>query len=265
MVKLIKYFNDNYGQQYGNIDYPRTSKEMYRVYQVIKSYGIKDEKLLELLNAIVLPKPKTTKEREMFSECLYEVSDNGSLLNDLICKETSFLKLTKDDFEVIEVEVGVDPSSITEPKVTSMEVHNEKIYFYELTPKLDWINDENDFEKLGYNLKVKVANGEDIIVDVDEVRSLSNGAMQDNIISCIDNGVGFANNGKYDYEEGKFVEKNCFYIALIDFPDDVIIDFELELFKIDVIPTIYSHENIGYYLVMGKDGKLYKYSTGVEG
>lgn len=74
MVQLVKYFNENYGQQYGNIDYPRTSKEMYQTYQVIKSYGIKDDKLLELLNAIVLPKPKTNKEREMYSECLYEVS-----------------------------------------------------------------------------------------------------------------------------------------------------------------------------------------------
>lgn len=252
MVKLIKYFNENYGQEYGDLDYPKTTIQMYETYQVIKSYGIKDEKLLELLNAIVLPKPKTTKEREMFSECLYEVSDNGSLLDDLICKETSFLKLTKDDFEVIEVEVA--PSSITESEVTSMKVHNKKNYFYELTPKLDWINDVNDFEKLGYNFKVKFEDGEDII----EVRSLSNGAMQDNIIFCSDDGVGFINNGECDYKEKKIVEKNCFYIGLDGVSDDVI-DFELELFKIDTIPTLPSYNDLAYYLVIGKDGKLYKY------
>lgn len=253
MVQLIKYFNENYGQQYGNIDYPRTSKEMYQVYQVIKSYGIKDDKLLELLNAIVLPKPKTNKEREIYSECLYEVSDNGSLLNDLICKETSFLKLTKDDFEFIEV--GVAPSSITEPEVTSMEVYNAKNYFYELTPKLDWINDENDFEKLGFNLKLKVEDKEENII---KVRGLFDSSMQDNMIFNSNNRLRFINNGTYDYKEGKLVEKNCFYIELIRVPN-TIIDFELELFKIDAIPTLPSFDDLAYYLVMGRDGKLYKY------
>lgn len=252
MAELIKYFNKNYGNEYGNIDYPRTSKEMYQVYQVIKSYGIKDDKLLELLNAIVLPKPKTNKEKEMFSECLYEVSNNGSLLNDLICKETSFLKLTKDDFEVIEVEVA--PSSITEPEVTSMEVPKKKIYFYELTPKLDWINEENDFEKLGYNLKVKLVDGEDIT----EVRGISNGVMQDNMIIAGDSHLMFINNGKADCEEENFVEQNCFYIQLANIRNPVI-DFELELFKIDTIPILPSFDDLAYYLVMGKDGKLYKY------
>lgn len=73
MVKLIKYFNDNYGQQYGNVDYPRTKKEIYQTYQIIKSYGIKDNKLMSLLNEVVLPKPTSIKEREMYSECLYEI------------------------------------------------------------------------------------------------------------------------------------------------------------------------------------------------
>ena len=247
MVKLIKYFNENYGQQYGNIDYPRTSKEMYRVYQVIKSYGIKDEKLLELLNAIVLPKPKTTKEREMFSECLYEVSDNGSLLNDLIYKRTPFLKLTKDDFAIVK----------NESEVSTMDNLNSKIYFYELTPKLDWINDVNDFEKLGYNLKVKFADREDIII---EVQNLSGGSMQNNVIFFEDetNNLGFANNGKYDYEKDVYVEKNCFYIDLMGVTNNVI-DFKLELFKIDTPPTLPSYDDLAYYLAIGKDGKLYKF------
>ena len=251
MVQLVKYFNENYGQQYDNIDYPRTSKEMYQTYQIIKSYGIKDDKLLELLNAIVLPKPKTNKEREMYSECLYEVSDNGSLLNDLICKETSFLKLTKDDFEFIEV---VAPSSITEPEVTSMEVINKKNYFYELTPKLDWINDVNDFEKLGYNLKFKSEDKEDII----KARGMFNAGIQDNVIIATEGSLVFINNGELDDDEEKFVEKNCFFIGLMNIFNTVI-DFELELFKIDSIPTIYSYEDIGCSLVIGKDGKLYKY------
>lgn len=252
MGQLVKYFNENYGRQYDNVEYPRTKKEIYQTYQIIKSYGIKDDTLMNLLNEVVLPKPTSIKEREMYSECLYEVSDNGSLLNDLICKETSFLKLTKDDFEFVEVEIL--PSSITEPEVTSMEVHNAKNYFYELTPKLDWINDENDFEKLGYNLKLKGADGECF---VDKVRGLFGGYMEDNII-CVEDILTFINNGKLDYEEEKIVEKNCFYIGL-EKVTNTVIDFELELFKIDAIPTIYSYEDIGYSLVIGRDGKLYKY------
>lgn len=175
-------------------------------------------------------------------------------IDDLICKETSFLKLTKDDFEFIEVEVT--PSSITEPEVTSMEVNNSKNYFYELTPKLDWINDVNDFEKLGYRIKLKGANGNDF---VDEVRGLFDGFMEDNII-CVEGKnfpLTFMNNGKNDYKEGKFVEKNCFYIELI--VSNNAIDFELELFKIDTIPLLPSFDDLAYYLAIGKDGKLYKF------
>lgn len=172
-------------------------------------------------------------------------------IDDLICKETSFLKLTKDDFEVVEVEVA--PSSITEPEVTSMEVQNKKTYFYELTPKLDWINDVNDFEKLGYNLKFKSEDKEAII----KARGLFDVFIQDNVIIATDRNSVFINNGKLNDEEN-FVEKNCFFIALTNISNTVI-DFELELFKIDTIPTLPSFDDLDYYLVMGKDGKFYKY------
>lgn len=170
-------------------------------------------------------------------------------IDDLICKETSFLKLTKDDFEFVEV---VAPSSITEPEVTSMEANDTKNYFYELTPKLDWINDVNDFEKLGYNLKFKSEDEEAII----KARGMFDVSIQDNVIIATDGASVLINNGKLDDEEN-FVEKNCFYIGLMNILNTVI-DFELELFKIDSIPTIYSYEDIGYSLVIGKDGKLYK-------
>ena len=107
MVKLIKYFNENYGQQYGNVEYPRTKKEIYQTYQIIKAYGIKDDTLLDLLNKVVLPKPTSIKEREMYSECLYEVGKEtlpklSEFENDLYYyKRTPFLKITKDDFAFV--------------------------------------------------------------------------------------------------------------------------------------------------------------------
>ena len=48
MNKLIKFFNEKYGDKYGKISYPRTTIQIYRVYQSIKSYGINDEELVKL-------------------------------------------------------------------------------------------------------------------------------------------------------------------------------------------------------------------------
>lgn len=70
MNKLIKYFNKTYGVEHGNIEYPRNSIEMYEAYQVIKDLGVNDNKLTELLINLKLPKPKTLREREMYSECI---------------------------------------------------------------------------------------------------------------------------------------------------------------------------------------------------
>ena len=49
MNELIKYFNENYSKDYGKISYPRTTIQIYQVYQIIKSSGIEDEKILALL------------------------------------------------------------------------------------------------------------------------------------------------------------------------------------------------------------------------
>ncbi len=76
MNKLIKYFNEKYSKEYGKIAYPRTTLQIYRTYQSIKSYGIKDEKLVELLHNIKLPKPKTIEEKELYTDCLYNKDDS---------------------------------------------------------------------------------------------------------------------------------------------------------------------------------------------
>lgn len=72
MNELIKYFNENYSKDYGKISYPRTTIQIYQVYQIIKSSGIEDEKILALLENVKLPKPKTIEEKEMYAECIYE-------------------------------------------------------------------------------------------------------------------------------------------------------------------------------------------------
>ena len=89
MNELIKYFNKNYGKEYGKVSYPRTTIQIYRVYQAIKSYGIKDEELVKLLHNVKLPKPRNTEEWELYVYCLYNKDDSeiGIDTSNLISKE----------------------------------------------------------------------------------------------------------------------------------------------------------------------------------
>lgn len=89
MNELIKYFNKNYGKEYGKVSYPRTTIQIYRVYQAIKSYGIKDEELVKLLHNIKLPKPKSIEEKELYTDCLYNKDDSEMVIDtsNLISKE----------------------------------------------------------------------------------------------------------------------------------------------------------------------------------
>lgn len=79
MIKLLKYFNDKYGQSYGNLDYPKNNKQFYKIYQTIKSYGISDNDLIDLLKKTNLPIPKTIEEKEMYVDCLYNIDDSEIL------------------------------------------------------------------------------------------------------------------------------------------------------------------------------------------
>ena len=83
MNKLIKYFNKKYGKEYGKISYPRTTLQIYQVYQIIKDCDIKDNELQTFLQEIKLPKPKTIEEREMYSECFGEIGILDSEYNTL--------------------------------------------------------------------------------------------------------------------------------------------------------------------------------------
>lgn len=76
MNRLIEFFNEKYGDKCGKISYPRTTLQIYRVYQTIKSYGIEDNELTELLHKVELPKPRNTEEWELYVDCLYNMDDS---------------------------------------------------------------------------------------------------------------------------------------------------------------------------------------------
>lgn len=63
--------------------------QIYRVYQSIKSYGIKDEELVKLLHNVKLPKPKSIEEKELYTDCLYNKDDSEMVIDtsNLISKE----------------------------------------------------------------------------------------------------------------------------------------------------------------------------------
>lgn len=90
MNKLIEFFNKKYGKEYGKISYPRTTLQIYRVYQSIKSYGINDEELVKLLHNTNLPKPKTIEEKELYADCLYNKDDSEIKIDtsNLVSKES---------------------------------------------------------------------------------------------------------------------------------------------------------------------------------
>ena len=220
MVKLIKYFNENYGNEYGNVEYPRTKKEMYQTYQIIKAYGIKDDKLMNLLNECVLPKPTSIREREMYSECLYEVGKNGKLSefeNDLYYyKRTPFLRLTKDEFTYDE---------------------NRDAYVYIRSPKL---SPTEDFEKIGYNLSFTLYQDQDAIIYTEKTYPLNFGiwdsvASNGTNISLKNKRVYFeiVNGARYDCESDDYIEGDSFSIVIYIPKEINIINFELELFKIE--------------------------------
>jgi len=65
MNELIKYFNKKYGKEYGKISYPRTTIQIYQVYQIIKDCNIEDNELTDLLHHVKLPKPKTMEAKKI--------------------------------------------------------------------------------------------------------------------------------------------------------------------------------------------------------
>lgn len=158
MNELIKYFNENYGKDYGKISYPRTTLQIYQVYQTIKSYGIKDDSLLLLLGNIKLPKPKTIKEKEIYSDCLYNIDDSE-------IKDQLELLPMKNKKSILKNAI---PSGCEEKEIEGV---NAKVYYFEDNQASI---PSNNFKSLfadgieALRCRIKYNNGiEDIVEDVD--------------------------------------------------------------------------------------------------
>ena len=62
MKKLIDLFNKKYGHIYGVIDDSIDNEDVYKVYKMIKSLCGNDQEIMEMLNKIKLPNPRTASE-----------------------------------------------------------------------------------------------------------------------------------------------------------------------------------------------------------
>ncbi len=113
MNKLIELFNKKYGDKYGKISYPRTTLQIYRVYQTIKSYGIEDSELIELLHKIELPKPRNTEEWELYVDCLYNKDDSELERNFKDVSNRLEILPVKNTHHVIQNGVPVSQQNIT--------------------------------------------------------------------------------------------------------------------------------------------------------
>lgn len=124
MNELIKYFNNKYSKTYGKIAYPRTTIQIYRVYQAIKSYGINDDKLVELLHNVKLPKPKNTEEWELYVYCLYNMDDSESERKIKDISNKLEILPVKNTHQVIRDGVPVSQQNIT------LDENNYKAYIF---------------------------------------------------------------------------------------------------------------------------------------
>ena len=99
MKKLIELFNKKYGATYGIIDDSIDNEDVYKVYKVIKSLCSDDNEIMDMLNKIKLPNPRTASEsiEKINAE---HVSDGGITVDDKIphYNETLIYEIHGEDF-----------------------------------------------------------------------------------------------------------------------------------------------------------------------
>ena len=107
MKKLIELFNKKYGATYGIIDDSIDNEDVYKVYKMIKSLCGNDQEIMEMLNKIKLPNPRTASES---IEKINAEHVSGEGLDDLIkyvddnlphYNETLITEISGEDFKFI--------------------------------------------------------------------------------------------------------------------------------------------------------------------
>ena len=78
MKKLIELFNKKYGDTYGIIDDSLCGEDLYKAYKIIKTLCKDDTEVMEMLEEVKLPDPKTATEsiEKINIECVADIPDD---------------------------------------------------------------------------------------------------------------------------------------------------------------------------------------------
>ena len=116
MKKLIELFNKKYGHIYGIIDDSIDNEDVFKAYKIIKTLCADDTEIMELLDRVKLPSPKTAKESIDKIDAEHVNGGGGFDENDLIKYNIPFdgREVTEiiydgdmENYEHVEVEEGV--------------------------------------------------------------------------------------------------------------------------------------------------------------
>ena len=136
------------------INYPKSTIQIYKAYQIIKSYGIKnDEKLSELFNKVKLPQPKTIEENKLYANCLYDLDDSYLYGIDKIelLKDCPYMRKCEGGYGYCYTVFKGDFSVINNPVYIDVEleyISNEENAEGKLTTYKDRLFYNGDYEEL---------------------------------------------------------------------------------------------------------------------
>ena len=110
MKQLIDLFNKKYGKQYGVIDDSFSNEDIYKIYKIIKTLCSDDTEIMELLDKVKLPSPKTAREsiEKINAE---HMSEGGGMNEDVSIKNSLTVGTRIGDIGVYSVAEGIDTTA----------------------------------------------------------------------------------------------------------------------------------------------------------
>ena len=109
MKKLIDLFNKKYGSVYGVIDDSFSNEDIYKIYKIIKTLCSDDTEIMELLDKVKLPSPKTA--RESIDKIDAEYTSGGGMNEDVSIKNSLTVGTRIGDIGVYSVAEGIDTTA----------------------------------------------------------------------------------------------------------------------------------------------------------
>ena len=113
MKQLIDLFNKKYGATYGVIDDSIDNEDVYKVYKMIKSLCSDDEEVMNALEKVKLPEPKTAKES--IEKININVSGGGGTdtsikeyVDNNMCNKNNINKFYKEPMELFNINLVTD-------------------------------------------------------------------------------------------------------------------------------------------------------------